>query len=96
LKRWQKLKLYRIVPLQSPAGEITYELRTPTDVRIVWGAAPGSESSGEPTPEQKMAQLEHYVADKGPLDRDNDPASLDLRHAAAAAKSASAKKSQNH
>ena len=91
LKRWQKLKLYRIVPLQSPSGLVTYELRTKADARIVWGAAPGSESDGESTPEQKMALLEHYVADKGPLDRENGPAAIDLRQPAAAAKSASAK-----
>ena len=90
-KRWQKLKLYRIVPLQASTGEIAYELRTQADVRIVWGAAPGSESAGEPTSEQKMALLEHYVADKGPLDRESGPATIDLRQPAAAVKSASAK-----
>jgi hypothetical protein len=28
---------------------------------------------------QKIAALEHLVADKGPLDRDNGPATIDLR-----------------
>jgi hypothetical protein len=93
LKRWQKLKLYRIVPLRASSGDISYELRTQTDARIVWGAAPGSESAGEPTPEQKMTLLEHYVADKGPLDRENAPSAIDLRQPAAAAKSANAKNS---
>lgn len=93
LKRWQKLKLYRIVPLRASSGEITYELRTQSDAQIVWGAAPGSESAGEPSPEQKMTLLEHYVADKGPLDRENAPSAIDLREPAAAAKSAGAKKS---
>ena len=79
IKRWQKLKLYRIVPLQSSSGDLSYELRTQTDVRIVWGAAPGSEPSGESSPEQKIAALEQLVADKGPLDRDNGPATIDLR-----------------
>jgi hypothetical protein len=91
LKRWQKLKLYRIVPLQASSGDITYELRTQEGARIVWGAAPGSESAGEPSPEEKMTLLEHYVADKGPLDRENGPTSIDLRQPAPAAKSASAK-----
>jgi hypothetical protein len=93
LKRWQKLKLYRIVPLQGSSGDIAYELRTQEGARIVWGAAPGSESAGEPSPEQKMMLLEHYVADKGPLDRDHGPAMIDLRQPAPAAKSASAKTS---
>jgi hypothetical protein len=91
LKRWQKLKLCRIVPLQASSGDITYELRTQEGARIVWGAAPGSESAGEPSPEEKMTLLEHYVADKGPLDRENGPTSIDLRQPAPAAKSASAK-----
>ena len=79
IKRWQKLKLYRIVPLQSSSGDLSYELRTLSDVRIVWGAAPGSEAPGEPTADEKIAALEHLVADKGPLDRDNGPATIDLR-----------------
>ena len=86
-KRWQKLRLYRIVPLQSSSGEISYELRTAAGARIVWGAAPGSEPSGEPSPEQKIAALEHHVADKGPLDRENAPALIDLRQNLSAANS---------
>jgi hypothetical protein len=56
------------VPLQSSTGVITYELRTQDDARVIWGAAPGSESESEPSAEQKMALLENLVADKGPLD----------------------------
>lgn len=87
-KRWQKLKLYRVVPLQSSSGEISYELHTADGARILWGAAPGSESPGEPSPEQKIAALEHLVADKGPLDRENAPATIDLRQNLSAAKNA--------
>jgi len=88
IKRWQTLKLYRIVPLQSSSGDLSYELRTQTDVRIVWGAAPGGEATDEPSPEQKIATLEHHVADKGPLDRENAPATIDLRQNLSAAKNA--------
>jgi hypothetical protein len=93
-KRWQRLKLYRIVPLEATGGELSYELRTQGDVRIVWGAAPGSESSAEPSSEQKMALLEEYVADKGPLDRDQGPSVIDLCHPSVL-KSASAEKSKH-
>jgi hypothetical protein len=78
-KRWQQLELYRIVPVQIPGGEFVYELRTQAGARVIWGAAPGSESTPEPSPDLKIAALENYVADKGPLDREGAPPQLDLR-----------------
>ena len=78
-QRWQPLGLYRIVAVQSPAGQLLYELRTPRGVRIVWGAVPGREMPAEPTAEQKISALEQYVQDKGPLDRDGGESLLDLR-----------------
>ncbi|HEX5104744.1 MAG TPA: hypothetical protein VFV87_13075 [Pirellulaceae bacterium] len=78
-KLWQKLGLYRIVPVQSSAGGVTYELRTERDARVLWGSAPGSEAPGEPPPEQKIAKLQHLVADKGPLDREGASSPVDLR-----------------
>ena len=77
-KLWQKLGLYRIVPVQSSAGGVSYELRTERDARVIWGSAPGNESPGEPTPEQKIAKLQHLIADKGPLDREGASAAVDL------------------
>ena len=80
--KWQPLGLYRIVAIESPAGDLTYELRTKADSRVAWGAAPGHEATGEPSPEQKIASLEHLVGDKGPLDRADAPPLVDLRKAA--------------
>jgi hypothetical protein len=78
-QRWQPLGLYRIMAAQSGDGQTIYELRTPRDVRIIWGAIPGREAPGEPSPEQKLAALERYVQDKGSLDREGGEALLDLR-----------------
>jgi hypothetical protein len=97
-KRWQRLKLYRIAAVQAAGGDFIYELQTRTATRIVWGSAPGMESSGEPSPEDKMASLERFVADKGDLDRENVPL-IDLRRdataAAAAGNSASGQRKSN-
>lgn len=79
--RWQPLGLYRVSAVESSAGELTYELRTKADVRIVWGSLPGHETSGEPSAEQKLRTLEQLVADKGPLDREGGRALIDLRMA---------------
>jgi len=78
-QRWQPLGLYRIAVVETAAGGLEYQLRTPRDNCIVWGAAPGSESAREPSPEQKVAALIQYVQDKGPLDREGAPALIDLR-----------------
>jgi hypothetical protein len=81
--RWQPLGLYWIVAARSSSGEMVYELRTQEDkVRIVWGSPLGHESAGEPTAEQKIAALEKYVRDKGPLDREGGTALIDLRELA--------------
>ena len=57
-------------------------------MRVIWGPAPGSESAREPSAEQKIAALEQYVHDKGPLERDGGPPLLDLRELASAANTA--------
>ncbi len=77
--RFKQAGLYRILPVESSSGEITYELRTPGDTRIVWGLAPGRESTAEASAEQKIAALLAYIADKGPLDRPGGEHLLDLR-----------------
>lgn len=77
-QKWRPLGLYRIVAVESSSGDLTYELRTKADARVVWGAAPGHEASGEPSAEQKIAALEHLVSDKGPLDRADAPPLVDL------------------
>jgi hypothetical protein len=78
--RWQPLGLHRIVAVQIAGGDLIYELRTPRDVRIVWGSASNSASSREPPAEHKIAALEQLVADKGPLDREGGPSLIDLRN----------------
>jgi hypothetical protein len=80
--RWKPLGLYRIVTVESAAGQVIYELRTPRDVRIIWGSAAISESAREPSAEQKIAALEQLVHDKGPLDREGAQAVVDLRQLA--------------
>jgi len=80
--RWKSLGLYSIASVQSSTKDLEYELRTASGIRVVWGAAPGSESLGEPSAEQKIAALERLVHDKGPLDRTGGPAVIDLREAA--------------
>jgi hypothetical protein len=80
--RFKQAGLYRILPSEAASGEITYELRTPGDIRVIWGPAPGRESTSEPTAEQKIAALLAYIADKGPLDRPGGEHLLDLRQLA--------------
>lgn len=84
--RWQPLGLYWIVAQRSAGGKLVYELRTQDDrVRVVWGSAVAGESTGEPSAEQKIAALEHYVQDKGRLDRSDGSAVIDLRELAGSA-----------
>jgi hypothetical protein len=82
-QRWQPLGLYRIVGVQLSGGRWEYQLRTQGDARVIWGAPPGGETESEPTPEQKVAALEQYIHDKGPLDRAAAP-TIDLRELAGA------------
>jgi hypothetical protein len=78
--RWQKLGLYWLVTSRPASGELLYELRTQDDrVRVVWGPAAGHESPGEASPGEKIAALERYVQDKGPLSRGEGAAVIDLR-----------------
>lgn len=84
-ERWQPLGLYRIDSVQTPSGEVLYELETRRGVRVIWGPLPGAESTRDVSAEQKIAALEHFIADKGPLERDGGPAVVDLRELAGAA-----------
>jgi len=89
--RWQPLGLYWIVAQRAASAKLVYELRTQNDqVRVIWGSSVAGESSAEPSAEQKIAALEHYVQDKGRLDRSDGSAVIDLRELAgqAAAKTA--------
>jgi hypothetical protein len=89
-QRWQPLELYRIETTQPPGSELIFELTTRRGVRVIWGAMPGADSARDASAEQKIAALEHYVNDKGPLERDGGQPIIDLRElAGAAAKTAS-------
>jgi hypothetical protein len=81
--RWQPLGLYWI-GAQRPAGSgFTFELRTQDEkVRVIWGSVDEAESIDEPTAARKIAALETYVHDKGPLDKSSSPAVIDLRELA--------------
>jgi hypothetical protein len=77
--RFQSAGLYRIVASEGAAGQVTFELRTPGETRVIWGAAPGRETTAEPSAEQKIAALLDYISDKGPLDRADGERLLDVR-----------------
>jgi hypothetical protein len=77
--RFKDAGLYRILPAEITGGQMTYELRTAGDTRVIWGAAPGREGAQEPSPEQKFAALMTLISDKGPLDRPGGERLIDLR-----------------
>jgi hypothetical protein len=88
-KRWQPLGLYSIIAARTSGAEFSYELRTQGDkARVIWGASPGQESTGEPTAAQKIAALEQYVREKGPLDKLTSAQVVDLRNLAGEPKKA--------
>jgi hypothetical protein len=77
--RFRQPGLVRMVAVEQPGGQIIYELRTAGETRVIWGPAPGREAAAEPAAEQKIAALLDYIADKGPLDRENGERLVDLR-----------------
>jgi hypothetical protein len=87
--RWQSAGLYSIAAVRGSGAELVYELRSQGDQgRVIWGSAPGHESTGEPTAAQKMAALDLYVREKGPLDKLSSVVVVDLRSLAAEPKKA--------
>jgi len=96
--RWQPLGLYWIVTAQPAGGQLVYEMHTKDDqVHVVWGGAPGHESSSEPSAQQKIAALQQYVHDKGPLDKSGTATVIDLRElAGSAGKTAGRKTAPRH
>lgn len=77
--RFREPGMVKIVASEKVGGELEFELRTAGETRVVWGAEPGREAPGEPTPDQKIAALRDYITDKGPLDRQNGERLVDLR-----------------
>jgi hypothetical protein len=82
---WQKLRLVEIIAvLQSGPHDDTqvyaYEIITTGGSRVVWGAAPGQESSaGESAFDQKRQRLLDYAAQHGKLESIDGPAAIDVR-----------------
>jgi len=81
---WHRLKLYRIVATSGPqrnpsAAEPCYELHTRDGSCVIWGRAPGRESSGEPSAVEKVERLAKYVDRSGPLDTGGRSVEIDLR-----------------
>jgi hypothetical protein len=74
--RWQAFNLYRIVIGDGGHGQPLYELQTQDGRRVIWGRAPGSELSGEPGVEAKIARLTELCSQQGGLSSDDRP--LDL------------------
>lgn len=81
---WQQLRLVEITStMQPPTGEqqvCTFEIITSGGTRIVWGAAPGQESSAGDSPfDLKRQRLLDYAAQHGKLESIDGPAALDVR-----------------
>ncbi len=81
--QWQPIELYRIAAVTDGASRSrlvpTYELYTRQGIRVIWGRAPGQETSGEATSTQKIARLVQYVEQHGALDSQAAVAAIDLR-----------------
>lgn len=80
--RWQPLGLYWLVATRPASGALIYELRSQTDhARVIWGPA-GQRDGDQPSAEAKIAALERYVQDKGPLSALREATTIDLRELA--------------
>jgi hypothetical protein len=77
--RWKALNLERIRPSRShEPSSLTFEVLTPGETQILWGRPPSLASAGEPPVARKLALLEKYVADHGPLDNAGPSVVFDL------------------
>ncbi len=82
---WYQLSLLDITP--STAPEVigndrfyVYDLRSNGGTTIYWGAAPSIAPASESPFEAKLARLQSYIAQNGPLNSvQNSPARIDIR-----------------
>lgn len=82
---WYELSLLDIAP--SPSPEVmgnqryyVYDLRTNGGTTISWGAAPSIAPIGESPFEAKLARLQSYIAQNGPLNSvQSSPERIDIR-----------------
>ena len=79
---WEKMDLDHIEPSRSADSsrdqDVTYQLFTRKRTSILWGRAPSSASTIEPSAAEKVAKLEHYLAEHGTLEGGTGPNRLDL------------------
>jgi hypothetical protein len=82
---WQQLRLVEILAAIRPSAAdqqevYDFEIITSGGTRIVWGVAPGQESSsGESAFDQKRKRLLDYTAQHGQLESIDGPAAIDVR-----------------
>jgi hypothetical protein len=91
---WSEFGLRKIRWAKPAAGSDStapaqFQLLTAGGNAILWGAAPASETTGEPTAQQKIVRLKMYIAGHGSLDDpQGGPRDLDLRHSDPGARTA--------
>jgi len=78
---WHQVGFSRIValPAQTTRSEPQYALVTKERSRVIWGRAPGKETSSERTADEKVAALMNFVKQQGPLHKQQLRVDLDLR-----------------
>jgi hypothetical protein len=82
---WQQLRLVEIIAAIPSANShnsqsYSFDIITSGGTRVVWGAAPGQEStSGESAFDQKRKRLMDYAAQYGQLESINGPEEIDVR-----------------
>ena len=78
-QHWKEMGVYRIIVSEDLNGRPLYELETKGALRVLWGSAPGAETSDEPEAHAKWKWLVDFVAQNGPLDRSAAKRRIDLR-----------------
>ncbi len=82
---WDHLNLLGIeLPPRTTAElkieDVQYQILTKDGSRIIWGRAPGTNSPGELSAEQKIGRLNQYLADYGTFRPPHGPLEIDIRH----------------
>jgi len=84
-EHWKEFYLVDILPSARPEIRgaqrfFVFDLISRGGTRIVWGAAPGVVLPGEDSLQEKVASLRRCVANHGPLDSEQGPAEVNVRH----------------
>ena len=89
-KHWKRLDLQAIlapepssIPSTGPHSQATlkdlsFELLTRTGSHLLWGKPPGGDQL-EPSPEQKLGRLQHYLSTYGSFDKPRGACRIDIR-----------------